>query len=243
VDIPKRVETHCRASLLLIFVRLYFLFSCVSISYFCDKSKYVVLKKLSVDNRAKGLIFDLDGTIADTMPVHFIVYRNILAQYGVDFTPEVFDTLAGVPAIGTFERINEMYGLRLDAFEMGHFKERTYEKMMHLIKPIDPVVEIIHQYHGKLPMSVGTGGYTRLAWKTLSILGLDKFFHILVSSEDVTHHKPHPETFLRCAELMGVEPGFCQVFEDGRLGIQAAETAGMMAVNVTQFYTVTLGNT
>lgn len=199
------------------------------------------MKTLAVDKRAKGLIFDLDGTIADTMPVHFAVYRDILKEYGVEFTPALFDTLAGVPAVGTFERLNQMFGLNLDAYEMGHFKEREYEKMMQLIVPIDPVVNIIHQYHGKLPMAVGTGGYTRLAWKTLNILGLDSFFSILVSSEDVTRHKPHPETFLRCAELMGVEPAFCQVFEDGRLGIQAAETAGMMAVNVTDYYNVTIG--
>jgi beta-phosphoglucomutase family hydrolase len=202
---------------------------------------HLSLKSITIDSRAKGLIFDLDGTIADTMPVHFEVYRRILKNYGVDFTPEVFDTLAGVPAVGTFEKLNELYGLSLDAFEMGHYKEAEYEKMMHLIKPIEPVVDIIHQYHGKLPMAVGTGGYTRLAWKTLQIIGLDSFFKILISSEDVQNHKPHPDTFLKCAELMGVEPKYCQVFEDGRLGIQAAETAGMMIVDVTDFYEVTIG--
>lgn len=199
------------------------------------------MKKITVDSRAKGLIFDLDGTIADTMPVHFNVYRNILKNYGVDFTPEIFDTLAGIPAIGTFEKINEIYGLNLDAFEMGHYKEAEYEKMMHLIKPIEPVVDIILQYHGKLPMAVGTGGFTRLSWKALKILNLDKYFNILVSSEDVKNHKPFPDTFLKCAELMGVVPEFCQVFEDGKLGMKAAETAGMMAVNVTDYYTVTIG--
>lgn len=175
------------------------------------------------------------------MPVHFLVYRDILKGYGVDFTPDVFNSLAGVPAIGTFEIISKKYGLSLDATEMGHYKEREYEKIMHLIKPINPVVEIIREYHGRLPMSVGTGGYTRLAWKTLEILGLDHYFDILVSSEDVAKHKPDPETFLQCASRMGVEPMYCQVYEDGRLGIQAAEAAGMMAVNVTEFYTVTIG--
>lgn len=202
---------------------------------------HVVLKKISIDNRTKGLIFDLDGTIADTMPVHFEVYRKILKNYGVDFTPEVFDTLAGVPAVGTFEKVNEMYGLSLNAYEMGHYKEAEYEKMMHLIKPIEPVVEIIRLYHGKLPMAVGTGGYTRLAWKALQIIGLDSFFKILISSEDVLNHKPHPDTFLKCAEQMGIEPQYCLVFEDGRLGIQAAESAGMMTINVTDYYTVTIG--
>lgn len=193
------------------------------------------MKQLTVDIKAKGLIFDLDGTIADTMPVHFSVYRDILKDYGVDFTWEIFGTLAGIPAVGTFERINQLYGLNIQAEEMGHFKEAEYEKRLHLIRPLDPVVEIIHTWHGRLPMAVGTGGYSRLAWKTLEIIGLSHLFSILVSAEDVTQHKPHPETFLQCALLMGVEPSFCQVFEDGVLGMQAAEAAGMMAVNITEY--------
>lgn len=199
------------------------------------------MKKLEVNPKAKALIFDLDGTLADTMPVHFLAYKNILADYGIDFTPELFGTLAGVPAVGTIQKLNEQFGTRMDAEKIGHFKEAEYEKIMHKMKPVEPVVELMKKYHGKLPMAVGTGGYKRLAWKTMKILGLDSYFEILVSSEDVTHPKPHPETFLKCAELLGVEPEFCQVFEDGDLGIQAARAAGMMSTLVTDFYEVTIG--
>ncbi len=90
-------------------------------------------------------------------------------------------------------------------------------------------------------MSVGTGGYRRLAQKSLEILELDKYFDILVSADDVTHPKPHPETFLKCAGLMKVEPQFCQVFEDGEPGIKAAEAAGMIPTLITDFYEVTIG--
>jgi HAD superfamily hydrolase (TIGR01509 family) len=90
-------------------------------------------------------------------------------------------------------------------------------------------------------MAVGTGGSNRLAWKTLEIVGLRDYFSVLVCSEDVTNFKPHPETFLKCAEQMGVEPRFCQVFEDGILGIQAALTAGMFVTDVTKYYKVTIG--
>lgn len=199
------------------------------------------MNKLEVNPKAKALIFDLDGTLADTMPVHFWAYKNILADYGIDFTPELFGTLAGVPAVGTIQKLNEQFGTQMDPEEIGHFKEAEYEKIMHKMKPVGPVVELMKKYHGKLPMAVGTGGYKRLAWKTMEILGLDSYFEILVSSEDVTHPKPHPETFLKCAELMGIEPEFCQVFEDGDLGMQAAKAAGMMATLVTGFYEVTIG--
>jgi beta-phosphoglucomutase-like phosphatase (HAD superfamily) len=109
------------------------------------------------------------------------------------------------------------------------------------MKPVAPVVELVKEYHGKLPMAVGTGGYKRLSWKTLEILGLNQYFDILVSGEDVKHPKPHPETFLKCAARMEVNPEVCHVFEDGELGIQAAHAAGMMSTLVTGYYEVTIG--
>lgn len=198
-------------------------------------------KKLEVNPKAKALIFDLDGTLADTMPVHFWAYKNILVDFGIDFTPELFATLAGIPAVDTIRKLNDLFGTQMDPEKTGHFKEAEYEKIMHKMKPVEPVAELMKKYHGKLPMAVGTGGYKRLAWKTMKIIGLDKYFDILVSSDDVTHPKPHPETFLKCAGLLGVEPEFCQVFEDGAPGIEAANAAGMMSTLVTDFYEVTTG--
>ncbi|WP_340110797.1 HAD family hydrolase [Maribellus mangrovi] len=197
-------------------------------------------KHLEIDSRAKGLIFDLDGTLADTMSVHFLAYKTILGKHGVDYSADIFMSLAGIPAVGSIKKINEIYGKSLNAEELGHAKEAEYERIMHKMKPIEPVVELVKKYHGKLPMSVGTGGYRRLAWKTLEILGLDKYFDILVAAEDVVNHKPHPDTFLRCAELMGVAPGHCQVFEDGQPGMEAAKTAGMMATLVTDYFDNTI---
>ena len=200
------------------------------------------MKKLEVAPEAKALIFDLDGTLADTMPVHFMAYKHILADYGIDFTPDLFASLAGIPAVGTIEKLNEIFGTTMDAERVGHFKEAEYEKIMHKMKPVDPVIKLVENYHGKLPMAVGTGGYKRLAWKSLEILGLDKYFEILVAAEDVSRPKPFPDTFLRCAELMGISPEHCQVFEDGEPGMQAAKSAGMMATLVTPFYDVTIGD-
>jgi HAD superfamily hydrolase (TIGR01509 family) len=199
------------------------------------------MKELTINPKAKALIFDLDGTLADTMPVHFLAYKNILLEYGIIFTPELFAKLAGVPAVGTIEKLNEWFGTKMNAEEVGHFKEREYEKIMHKMKPIIPVVELAKKYHGILPMAVGTGGYKRLAWKTMDILGLDKYFDILVSAEDIQRPKPFPDTFLKCAELLGVQPAVCEVFEDAQLGIQAALTANMMATLVTDYYEVTIG--
>ena len=121
------------------------------------------MKQLDINPKAKALIFDLDGTLADSMPVHFHAYKNILVEFGIDFTPELFSTLAGIPAVGTIKKLNELFGTKMDPEEIGHYKEAEYEKIMHKMKPVEPVINLVKKYHGKIPMAVGTGGYHRLA--------------------------------------------------------------------------------
>lgn len=196
---------------------------------------------LDISPNAKGLIFDLDGTLADTMPIHYIAWKNAAARYGIDFTPELFATLAGIPVYPTVEKLNELFGMNIDPREMGDLKEAEFENNMHLTPEIKIVTDLVRKYHGKIPMAIGTGGSRRLSMKTLGIIGLQDYIDIMVTSEDVENFKPHPETFLKCAELMGIEQRFCEVFEDGILGMQAARTAGMMVVDVTAYYEVTIG--
>lgn len=201
----------------------------------------MIKKNLTINPKAKGLIFDLDGTLADTMPIHYIAWKNAAAKYGIDFTTELFSQLAGIPLYPTVENINQIFGKNIDPKEMGDLKEEEFENNMHLTPEIKVVTDLVREYHGKIPMAVGTGGSRRLSLKSLDIIGLSGYFDILVTSEDVSNFKPHPETFLKCAELMDVAPSDCEVFEDGLLGIQAARTAGMMVVDVTEYYNVTIG--
>ncbi|MGC1392601.1 MAG: HAD hydrolase-like protein, partial [Bacteroidales bacterium] len=111
-----------------------------------------------------------------------------------------------------------------------------FYKEQHLVKPIAPVVEIVKKYFGKLPMAVGTGGHREAVERTLEITDLRKFFEIIITANDVENFKPHPETFLKCASLMEIEPEFIEVFEDGDLGIEAALNAGMSATDVRTWY-------
>jgi beta-phosphoglucomutase family hydrolase len=201
----------------------------------------MIKANLKVNPKAKGLIFDLDGTLADTMPIHYIAWKNAAARYGIEFTPELFSRLAGIPLYPTVEKLNEIFEKNIDPKEMGDIKEAEFENCMHLTPEIKIVTDLVRENHGKIPMAVGTGGSRRLSMKTLGIIGLKDYFDILVTSEDVANFKPNPETFLKCAEQMGVPPEDCEVFEDGILGIQAAQTAGMMVVDVTQYYEVTIG--
>ncbi|HEY3388747.1 MAG TPA: HAD-IA family hydrolase [Prolixibacteraceae bacterium] len=200
-----------------------------------------MMTELKQNPRAKGLIFDIDGTICDTMPVHFIAWRQTAAEQGIEFTPELFLEVTGIPALQTSQYLKDKFSANFDVIEFTRLKEERFEQNMHKAKPIMPVVKIIRENKGKLPMACGTGGSQYLAWKTLEIAGVKDCFEHVVAAEDVINHKPFPDTFLKAAELIGVSPSDCEVFEDGQLGLQAAESAGMMSVDVTPYYEITIG--
>lgn len=186
----------------------------------------------------KGLIFDLDGTLADTMPYHFQAWQKACRKFGIDMDTRFLQNYTGAPGWIIAEAVIEQNGMKgiVTAEDIMKVKLDEFYLVQHHVTPIEPVAAIVRKYYGKLPMAVGTGGHREAVEKTLEITGLRKYFDILVTANDVELHKPHPETFLRCAELMGVEPRFCEVFEDGDLGIEAARRAGMIATDVRGWY-------
>jgi beta-phosphoglucomutase-like phosphatase (HAD superfamily) len=192
-------------------------------------------QELTVDPKAKGLIFDIDGTISDTMPIHLVAYQYTAAEYGFEVSSELFYSMSGMPAYQTSCFLKEKFGKDFDPQEFADKKEGYFLKNIHKAKPIEPVVKIIQEYAGLLPMACGTGGTRFYAIKTLELAGVLPYFEHVVTAEDVENHKPHPDTFLRAAELIGISAESCQVFEDSPLGIQAAEAAGMMATNILPY--------
>jgi len=192
--------------------------------------------KLRVDPSAKALIFDLDGTLVDSMPLHYEVWSEICREkLDFHFSEELFYAFAGFSANKIFNEIKMITGKQFDHDELADQKENRFESKIHQLTVVQPVVDIAIAYHNKLPKAIGTGSPTEGSWKSVRAMGLDKYFDILVSKEDVPNPKPAPDTFLRCAELMGVDPNDCQVFEDGDPGLQAARTAGMIATDIRPF--------
>jgi HAD superfamily hydrolase (TIGR01509 family) len=191
---------------------------------------------ITVYPQARALIFDIDGTLADTMPAHFEVYKELLGKYGIVFTYNEFLTYAGIPVVPQMKLFKEKYQLAdFEPVKMAEFKEDQYFLNIDKTQPIDQVKRVFDEFYGKLPIACGTGADKRIATRTLEVLGLIDKIDALVTSDDVTHGKPHPETFLRCAELLGVAPEHCQVFEDGDPGIEAAKAAGMMVTDVREY--------
>ena len=195
---------------------------------------------ITIPQKAKALIFDLDGTIANTMPNHFLSWREAVLPYGIDFNETLFMQLTGMPRTPTIEKLNDMFGTKMNPVEVGKVKEDHFKTLVHLTEEISVVTAVIKKYHSILPMSIGTGSTKNGAQKTLEVIGLQNYFDIVITADDIVNHKPHPETFLKCAALMGVKPQSCVVFEDGILGIQAAEEAGMMVIDVNDYFKVAL---
>jgi beta-phosphoglucomutase family hydrolase len=191
--------------------------------------------KIKVHPKAKALIFDLDGTLSDSLPLHIATWNVVGEKYGFVFDPQIIHEMTGRPTIEFAQRIVEQYGLSADPQELVLMKQKSFWAMANLLQPIGEVVSVVKENYGRIPMSVGTGAGRKSALVQLETLDLQQYFDAIVSADDVIKHKPEPETFLECARLMGVEPQNCQVFEDGILGIAAAEKAGMMVTDVRPF--------
>jgi beta-phosphoglucomutase family hydrolase len=186
----------------------------------------------------KGLIFDLDGTLADTMPWHYQAWQKACLHFGITMDTAFLQARTGAPGWKIAEDIIEhrrMTG-KVTPEEIMDVKLEEFYKIQHNVTPIEPVIALVQKYYGLMPMSVGTGGHREAVEKTLEIVGIRRYFDIIVTANDVTRHKPDPETFIRCAELMNVSPADCEVFEDGDLGIEAAHRAGMIATDVRTWY-------
>ena len=199
-----------------------------------------ILKMMSFDISpgVKGLIFDLDGTLADSMPWHYLAWQKACRRYGIQMDPALLRSETGSPGWMIAEKVIKNNGLTnsVSPEEILHLKYEEFTALQHNIKPITPVTALVHKYYGKLPMAVGTGGQRMAVTDTLKIIGLGDIFEIVITANDVNKHKPDPETFLKCAGMMEVDPRECEVFEDGDLGIEAARRAGMLATDVRSWY-------
>ncbi len=194
---------------------------------------------INIGEGIEALIFDVDGTLVDSMPVHLETWKIVGSKYGFDYTQADLERYAGMSGQEIVRLINQKYGLALDPDQIAHEKEAAFLEQLAHVKPIEPVVELLEAYRGRLPLAAGTGGFRHVATRILHSIGIYDKIDVLVASDDVENHKPHPDTFLKCAALLNVAPQNCLVFEDADLGFRAARNAGMEVVDVRPFYNPT----
>eukprot|EP00026_Physarum_polycephalum_P015071 Phypoly_transcript_15668.p1 GENE.Phypoly_transcript_15668~~Phypoly_transcript_15668.p1 ORF type:complete len:207 (+),score=42.82 Phypoly_transcript_15668:120-740(+) len=175
----------------------------------------------------KAYLFDMDGTVADTMPLHYVAWSTAVQEAGGNFPENLFYAWAGIPLIRTVEMLNEKFGYKMVPADVVHRKEKLYLSMLDRVTPVSSVVAHVRLMHGKIPLAIVSGSPRDSIIRTLTFLGLLDFFDTLVGSEDYAHGKPHPEPFLTAAKRLNIPPQDCLVFEDGESGIKSAEAAGM----------------
>lgn len=196
------------------------------------KKNFATFEKLisSIPQKAfKGFIFDCDGTLADTMPHHFVAWRDAIQaqKANFDFTWDLFYSLAGVGLFDTIVQLNQRFNANLDLKTVSALRIANFNKRKNLIQPITPVLECAKEIANYYPVAIASGGQREEVLDTLKIIGAADLFKTIITIDDVNRSKPAPDTFLLAANKMNVEPSSCLVFEDSKIGLEAADNANM----------------
>jgi len=179
-------------------------------------------------------LFDCDGTIVDSMPLHYIAWKQALGEQGCTLDEDLFYSWGGKPPVEIIAALNQMRDLKMPIEAVAERKESLYYSLLPELKPVPEVLEHIDAQLGRIPFAVVSGSTRESIVKSLTTVGLLDRFPILVGSEDYTRSKPAPDAFLTAAARLDVAPKDCLVFEDTDMGIQGATAAGMASVRVPQ---------
>ena len=180
----------------------------------------------------RAYLFDCDGTIADSMPLHYIAWKSALAEWNCEFDEKLFYTWGGKPPVEIVSELNRMHGLAMPVEQVAARKEDLYFELLPRLEPVAEVLEHIEAKHRQIPFAVVSGSTRESVVNSLTAIGLIDKFDLIVGSEDYARSKPAPDAFLTAAQRLGVNPRDCLVFEDAEIGIQAAKAAGMATVKV-----------
>ena len=180
----------------------------------------------------RAYLFDCDGTIADSMPLHYLAWKKSLTEWNCEFSEELFYAWGGRPTAEIISTLNQQRGLSMPVERVARRKEEFYFELLPELKAVPEVLEHIEAQHGRIPFAVVSGSARDSVTASLEALKLLDRFEALVCAGEYLKSKPDAEAFLLAAAKLGVAPMNCLVFEDTEMGIQAATAAGMASVKV-----------
>ncbi len=188
--------------------------------------------------RYAAYIFDLDGTLVDSMCAHYKAWHRALLLSGAPdhvFTWNEFLAHGGRSAQDVVSSLNQKHSLQLDTAAVSSLKRQCYLDLIahEKLSAIGETISfVLHLKRSGIPYGIGTGSLAKGARATLAAAGIENLFDIIITPEDVLHGKPAPDIFLKVAEILGAPPDNCLVFEDAEPGLEAAAAAGMDSVQV-----------
>ena len=193
------------------------------------------MKSIKVPSYIRGLIFDCDGTVVDSMPLHMKAWEQALTQAGAVWDYDFFFSKKGMPGRDIIELYNRLFPQKVSFEETMQVKHKYFCMHRKDFQPIQPVVDVVLRYKEQLPMAIASGGTLENVEIQLQSIGIRTYFKAIITADDNVKPKPAPDIFLEASKQIGIPPLYCQVFEDGDLGLEAAIKAGMIATDVRPF--------
>lgn len=189
-----------------------------------------------IPDHIQGLIFDCDGTLVDTLPLYERAWATTLRDFGADPDADWFRARSGYSEHLLMDDVDSHFGITLPRPDVLRLTRENLKANLHTLQEISAVAAIARQHHGRLKMAVASSGSASIVNASLSVAGLASLFDTVVTIEDVTHAKPAPDLFLEAAARLGLPPAACLVFEDSPQGLEAADRAGMNAVDINSLF-------
>jgi HAD superfamily hydrolase (TIGR01509 family) len=182
--------------------------------------------------RFEALIFDCDGTLANTAPLHFQSLQRAFASQGLEISESWYRDRLGFSRKPLFQAFEREFNVTLDHEATAALSESIFASIIHEVQEIPVVASIARKHQGKMPMAVASGGQRFLVEATLKACGLMDLFDAIVTVDDVQEGKPSPALFLEAANRLKTSPDLCLVFEDSDEGVEAAKRSNMTVIDV-----------
>jgi beta-phosphoglucomutase-like phosphatase (HAD superfamily) len=192
----------------------------------------IQLERIAPTPPYAALIFDCDGTLADTLPVHFQAFVATFGKWGAALPQDWYYDRTALSAPEFIQSFNQSFGYNFDPQIIDQERQQHFWQLLHQVQEVYAVAEIARSHYGKVPMAVASNGNRTVVEATIEAIQLRSLFETIVTLNDVAVGKPAPDLFLLAAERMGVAPQDCIVYEDSDAGLEAACRAGMRWVDV-----------
>jgi HAD superfamily hydrolase (TIGR01509 family) len=194
-----------------------------------------ITSQIEIPAHVQALIFDCDGTLVDSMPLHMQAWQAAFNEFNTSCDKDFLFSLRGMKEVEIVKTYNQKFGTRLDPEKVVKSKHRIFLKEIQSVKPIDIIADIARHFYRKKPLAVVSGSLNTIVHEELKIVDLFDLFDVILTADDPFKPKPDPDVFLAAANRLNINAEFCQVFEDGDPGLEAAKRAGMIATDVRLF--------